>query len=140
MIKRLLSAVLAVVMGTSVLVTVNAPVSDNTDSEGRSTWAQVGGFKDPTCADYVSRVMADCSYYPGAFEQTPSAPTLRNQLKENGYQMVARWSQGGSRSKKNGIILTGVVLWWLTDPMPSEAGHISSMLRASGFRKTEEMT
>jgi len=96
-VKSIRSSLLSVVTSALLLMQVMVPVSANTDSEERNTWEEVeeyclsflGDFAEPTCADYVSMIMQDCSYYPGTFTQHPRAKEMRKMLVDNEYNLVA---------------------------------------------------
>ncbi|SCW53398.1 Putative cell wall binding repeat-containing protein [Ruminococcaceae bacterium YRB3002] len=93
-----MALLIAAVMAAQVLIApLHVNVSANTDSTEYGTWSEVeeycktylGKFREPTCADYVTRILRDCSYYPGTFEQHPRAVESRRQLDENHYNIVA---------------------------------------------------
>ena len=86
---------LAVLVSSTIF---SGRVYANTDSPKRSTWTDtekyckslIGKMAAPTCADFVSTVMRDCSYYPGSFKVTASSSNLRAQLVANGYSLVGK--------------------------------------------------
>ncbi|SCW53386.1 Glucan-binding domain-containing protein (YG repeat) [Ruminococcaceae bacterium YRB3002] len=97
LIRRVTALFVTFVTASSVILAAGTGALANSDSTERGTWEEVeeycktfiDGFEEPNCAEYVTKIMSECSFYPGDIVIHPRAVECRRQLEANNYTLVA---------------------------------------------------